>query len=296
MKTSLKKIGEPKPNKAIPHFPSGFHSSPKSLKAAMHAMNPPLIESWVLAHTEEIDNMIWKEECQGITTDGDFWYIISNNEDKRALYKYRLDFSASSTLEFPEEHHIGQPAFGNGKIFVPVEGEVAKVWVVNTSLVSQGIFDLGGNPPPQGGGNPWCAFHPWNGFLYSSTFDNVDRVFAYDPNNNFAFQGELRLQGNVVNSVQGGCFSKNGHLYLTSDSTEDIRAYSAFNGAFLGSCKVPYDKSTLEAEEMEGIALGHIIHSGNVVTFVHVIILDNDWPSGDEVFFKHYAVPDENVI
>jgi hypothetical protein len=47
---------------------------------------------------------------------------------------------------------------------------------------------------------------------------------------------------------------------------------------------------------MEGIALGHIIHSGNVSTFVHVIILDNDCPSGDEVFFKHYAVPDENVI
>ena len=82
------------------------------------------------------------------------------------------------------------------------------------------------NPPPQGGGNPWCALNLMgNGFLIIvSIFDGVDSVFAYDPNNNFAFEGELRLQGNVVNRVQGGCFSKNGHLYLTSDSTEDIRA------------------------------------------------------------------------
>ena len=72
----------------------------------MHAINPPLIESWVLAHTYTIENKIWTEECQGITTDGNFWYVVSNNEDKRALYKFPLDFSASSTLVFPEEHHI----------------------------------------------------------------------------------------------------------------------------------------------------------------------------------------------
>jgi len=28
-----------------------------------------------------------------------------------------------------------------------------------------------------------------------------------------------------------------------------------------------------------------------VATHVHVILLDNDWPDDDDVYFKHYRVP-----
>ncbi|MGH9975512.1 MAG: hypothetical protein ACRD8Z_06710 [Nitrososphaeraceae archaeon] len=97
-----------------------------------------------------------------------------------------------------------------------------------------------------------------------------------------------------INKVQGGCFSKNGHLYLTSDDTEDIRGYSNLNGKFLGSCNVDYDKS--DDEEMEGLALGHITYPDGVSSFVHVIILDNDDLSKDDVYFKHFTVPDPSVL
>ena len=160
---------------------------------------------------------------------------------------------------------------------------------------------------------PWCAINPWNGLLYSSktgepptwdgeTFtwvdnDPVNEVYCYDPlDNNFGFRGSLTLLGKPLHQVSGGCFSKNGHLYLVSDYTEDIHAYSAFNGAFLGSCHVPYDKGGIAQEEMEGITLGHIIHADGVSTDVHVLILDNEGISRDDVYLKNFAVPDPSVI
>jgi hypothetical protein len=130
----------------------------------------------------------------------------------------------------------------------------------------------------------------------SSSFDNVDRVYAYDPNQNFAYKGDLRLQGGVVNRVQGGCFSNHGHLYLTSDSTKEIRAYSALNGAFLGAHGVPYAKGGVDQEEMEGITILHWYAAGGISTHVHVVILDNDATNKDDVFLKHFTVPDPNVV
>jgi hypothetical protein len=134
-------------------------------------------------------------------------------------------------------------------------------------------------------------------FLYSSNFDGVDRVHAYDPKNGFLYKGALRLQGPPVGGVQGGVFSANGHLYLTSDvfvgqgATQDIRAYSALNGAFLGSCHVPYSPGDLDAEEMEGLA----IWADPLWGHIHVVILDND-VSGDDVMLKHFVVPDVSVL
>lgn len=298
---SLKKIGEPEPNKPIPPFPSGFHSSPQSLKAAMHAMNYPLIESWTCDQIDNFANKDWTEECQGITTDGNFWYIVSNNNEKRAIYKFSLDFNIINLAVYPEEHHIGHPAFGNGKIYVPVEPDKAgnipaRVWVLDTNLNSFGTFELGGNVKPQRGKMPWYAVNPWNGCLYSSVFDGVNRVYAYDPNNLFSYVGELSIQGDTVNGIQGGCVSINGKLYPSSDSTKNLLAYSIFNGAFLGSCIIPDDEGLPHKDEIEGLTIGQISHSGRSPTYMHVIVLDNDWFNRDDVDMMHFTVPDPSII
>lgn len=301
LKNSLEKIGEPEPNSVYKPIPSGFHSSPRSLKATIKAMDPPLIENWALAHVDNFYNEDWTEECQGIVTDGNFWYLVSNNNEKRAIYKFSLDFNiVGAVAVYTEGHHIGHPAFGNGKIYVPVEppdeDDNARVWVLDTELISLGVFDLGENTedrhPP--GKMPWCAVNPWNSYLYSSVSSGVGSISAYDPNNSFSFKGTLSIEGEQVDKVQGGCFSKNGHLYLTSEETEDIRGYSALNGKFLGSYKVDYNKS--DDEEMEGLTLGHITHANGISSYVHVIILDNDTLSNDDVYFKHFTVPDPLIL
>jgi len=121
LRDSLKKLGEPKPNQAIPAIPSGFYSCPQSLMAAIRAMDPPLMENWTKVHVDSFYNEDWGESDEGITTDGNFWYLVSNNEDKRAIYKYSLDSGFIGSAASPINQHIGHPAYWDGKIYVPVE-------------------------------------------------------------------------------------------------------------------------------------------------------------------------------
>ncbi len=323
LREGLLKIGEPRPGRSVGALPGGFDSFPKSLKAAMHAMNPPLIENWTMAHVDNFVNQDWTEECQGLTTDGKSWFVVSNNHDLRAIYKFGLNFELISLKEFPEHSedyedpndlHIGTPAYHEGKIFVPVEaaGHLPRVWVLDTNLTALPLRNLGNDKPPKQGSFSWCAINPWNGLLYSSNFGNrphldeslelvdddpVNEIYCYDPIN-FAAKENLTLTlDGSLHEIQGGVFSRNGHLYLTSNFTEDIRVYSAFNGVFLGSRNVPYHSSLLGgAEEMEGIALININHLDGTSTHVHVMILDNDLINRDDVLLKNYAVPDPTVL
>jgi hypothetical protein len=321
LRESLRKIGEPKPGKAIPAFRSGFHSAPESLKAAMHAMNPPLIEGWLSFHEGIFENLEWTEECQGITTDGNSFYVVKNKKDEndwdiRAVYKFSREFTLLGRTLFPHENHIGSPTYYSGRIYVPIDGTTS-IWILDTNLNDRGIFELGKNENGsflQPGSVPWCAINPWNGYLYSSIAGDdeasafgVDRVYAYDlSGNKFAFMGELPLEGGIMHRVQSGCFSKNGHLYLAADSYSqdgqllnggEIRSYSALNGAFLGSLRLLYDRRYWpgEAEELECIWIDHWTHDGGDSTYVHVLILDNDG-NQDDVFLRHYTVPDPTLI
>lgn len=293
MLASLKKIGEPRPGKPIPALRSGFHSAPSSVRAALRAMNSPGIAEWGRVSTREFDNETWTEECQGLTSDGQFWFVSSNNEDHRAIHKFTLGFKHLGSATFPSElgSHIGAPDFRNGTVFAPAEPTL-RVLMFDTSpqFVGSAALTKGSLSQVPQTHMSWCAINPWNGLLYSSDFDNVDRVHAYDPANNFGFEKSLVLEGGAVNGVQGGVFSGNGHLYLASDASQEIRAYSALNGAFLGSRKLDYSKSFDEAEELEGLALLPIVVNG-IPAQVHVLILDNDLTNDDDVFLQHFMVP-----
>ena len=318
LKQSLKKINYPKLGKSIPAIPNGFHSFPRSLKSAMHSMNPPLIDSWYPMFESKFENREWTEECQGITSDGQSFYVVKNKNadndwDIRAVYKFSRKFKLLQRTIYPDIHHIGSPDYYNGKIYVPIDGTTS-IWILDTNLFDKGIFELGKNKDGQllqQASVPWCAINPWNGLLYSSKFgeepyydenftmvdnDPVTEIHCYDPDKKFEYKETLKLSGEPLHRVQGGYFSKNGHLYLLSDFTEDISAYSALDGSFLGSVNVPYDRSPWpgEAEEAESIWMDHWMH-GEISSYIHVMILDND-ANPDDVFLKHYVVPDPTVI
>jgi len=281
------------------YFAQNLRLSALRVLADPSAWNPQM-NGWSLVADQEFDNLQFTEECQGLTTDGSSWLLTSNNEDFRGVHRRSLDFKshlANAALPAGAGSHPGDPDFdpATGRLYIPVETK-PNVWVLNKQLQTIMVAHLGGKvAPPQGGSMPWCAINPWNGWLYSSIYgepgeSKVDRVYAYDPANQFTHVATLVLGGPPLQEVQGGCFSARGHLYLTSGVSGRIHAYDSMDGTPLGSAVVPYKPGGVDQEEMEGIALGHLIHGNGSHSWVHVVILDNDL-NGDDVFLKHFSVP-----
>lgn len=302
LRESLKKIGEPRLFRPIRWIPSEFDSFPQSLRLAVNAMNSPRMENWTSdpIHIDSFYDQDWTQECQGIATDGNFWYIVSNKENKKAVYKFSLDFNLTKVIVWPhnqpQDQHLGHPALWNGSIYVPVEpldpNETARVWQLNTDLTTSETFDLGYTKERKPIGKmPWCAINPWNSLLYSSTSFDVEHVCAYNPKKSFAFKSKLQIKGVKIDEVQGGFFSDNGHLYLSSSASVDIRGYSALNGKFLGSFPLKYG----QGDEIEGLCITSFTNSDGITSYVHVIILDNAG-NNDNVFVNHFSVPDASVL
>ncbi len=140
---------------------------------------------------------------------------------------------------------------------------------------------------------PWVAVDPTNGTLYTSQFGDpgIKKVFRFDTSLNFLKVIYLSLP---VQRVQGGSISPNGRLFLSSDSSYDIRMFALSNGQFLGSLSIAVDPSS--DEEVEGVAYHDLtLPSGSYGdteippscrSQVHVVLLDNDFWSGDDVYFR----------
>lgn len=154
------------------------------------------------------------------------------------------------------------------------------------------------NDKSEQGHVPWCAINPWDGFLYTSTFDNVTFINGYsfdESTSTFVYKKSIELR-KTSNGVQGGCFSKNGHLILSSNSTNDIRCYSVLNGVFLGSVAIQKENGILYSQEVEGVTTRENITYNKVFAQIHVILLENEEHSGDDIYFKHYSVPNPEFL
>ncbi|MFB9733430.1 hypothetical protein [Ornithinimicrobium kibberense] len=71
-------------------------------------------------------------------------------------------------------------------------------------------------------------------------------------------------------------------------------ASSTLNGAYRGSAPVQKDAGSFEG--VEGITIWKDVSYGGQPTQVHVILLDNDWPDGDDAYFKHHRVPTAQTL
>jgi hypothetical protein len=68
------------------------------------------------------------------------------------------------------------------------------------------------------------------------------------------------------------------------------------NGAFFGSCPVDYDPSFTVAEEMEGFTFFTRTNEHGELSYVHVLILDNDLLSDGDIRIIHFTTPFPAVI
>jgi hypothetical protein len=281
-------------------FPNSFQTAPNSLRTFIEAMDSPRIENWRYLHKKEFANTGWSEEFQGLSHDSNCWYF----SNKSTVIKFNLQMQKLSETGIPHEfasrgyNHYGDCDFYNGNLYIPLE-DLSKnltplilVFDSNLNLVRFGKLS------PQIDA-PWCAVHPWNKQLYScpdtgvisvlnaydlATFNLTSQIKIYDPNGN----------PESLRSIAGGCFSPRGRLYLTSNHSEDIRCYSMLNGKILGRKKISYSKGFSEYEEMEGLTIWDLRTRGD--GNIHIAILDNDYPSQDDLFLYHFESDDPQLI
>jgi hypothetical protein len=280
-------------------------------------MLTPHPEQWVQAK-EGFHDEHWTEEVQGVTWDGHHFYFSANDEGKpgshpRAIYRFLGGGNVETVLELDGNYgeHLGALDFFGGKLYCAMESpaSVAKgVLEVDAGSGSVLTFtalknEHGGHSPQAS--MPWCAINPWNQLLYSSeSADNAPTSFvrAYDPANDYRNvpAADIHLDPHPARTVQGGCFSPHGHLYLATDQRDPndtryklLRAYSAFNGAFLGAARV---LALEENQELEDVCYAPITLDG-VAVQIHVVLLENiNSLDSDNIFFKHFSAPNPGAV
>lgn len=258
---------------------------------ALRSLRSPRIEEWKIVSRRELANAKCSRRPNGIAFDGSSWFIAANGTGDAfkggGLYKIGIQDLKVVHAEFPTSGvHFGGMDFYGGYLYVAV-GE-REIWVVDAALKAPRKFRLPkeGHPGPD---VPWCSINPLNGLLYTSPFNGVDQLYAYDPADGFAYRGALKLKHAPFGGVQGACFTNAGHVYLISDTfkyahpenpTGHLMAFSSVIGDFLGALPLPNDPSLLEQEEAEDLVMAPISYDGRTAA-LHLLINDNDVGSND---------------
>ncbi len=257
----------------------------------------------------EYENRSWTRECQGVTSDGSYWYISSNNEDARGVHRFAMDMTHRTfvSLAGAGGDHLGDIDYHDGSLYCAMERPrllvvlpTARFEVPDAGVSVVELEGSDGGAPPQGNSMPWCAVHR-NGLLYSSGFgreaDPVRVVHAYRRGDGGAYrhvpEKDIVLDTEVTR-IQGGCFSANG-LLLSSDATDDIIAFGLTptqSGGMSGAAlhREPIRKESRRHEEVEGIAYLENCRFAGELSNVHLILLDNDFADRDDIFFKHFRI------
>lgn len=257
-------------------------------------------------------DIAWGEECQGLANSSDHWYI----SQKEKLWKFPVthDLSPSTasavTTGIPDSlaragyNHFGDPDFHNGSLFVPLEGrQPCRIVVFDAGLRFLAHAGLG-----EQGHASWCAINPADGLLYSSEFDGVESLLGYrwllgGGSLTLTFVRRLPLLDAAgrpmrINRIQGGAFSRtSGLFYLVSDtgSSGGLYAFDASTGKLIQRTSIGYSPGSPNYQELEGLTIWDL-DSGrapNIRGQVHVVLIENDVTSVDDVWIKHFRVPHE---
>ncbi len=253
-------------------------------------MTDPGVGSWTktgVAFSSE--NTAWSEEAQGMATGGVAWYLVSNGE--KTLRK-RLNGSWVGSVSIPwgvAGGHVGAPGVYDGWVYVPVQGPHG-VWKIRTDLTSPQWFPINNNGQDM---LPWCAVNPLNGRLYTSLYPTPTSLMAFDrltlqrrPEDDIALKpGPLHLD-----KVQGAVFTPNGRVILVRWSFNAVFCFSALTGHCFGA------KEISGMSEFESVAVRDWTYGNGAKASVHILELDNDWPSGDDCYLHGFSVPQPGLL
>lgn len=262
----------------------------------------------------------WTEELQGVTHNDDHWFITQKNR----LWKIPVSVDLNSDIDgddaargiftapIPPEiadnyNHFGDLDFNNGYLFIGTEDTSGEhnarivCFDANTlEFIGSALLN------EQGTYAPWCAINAADGFLYSSSFDDVTALFVYTfsvADNNFTLS--LHHMAPLINDdgepyelsgIQGGVFSFEDNintLYLSSNAgdTRGVQIFDWPDGKRIQEIFIDFDIFTIW-EEIEGITYWDIPNdlAPGIKGQLHVLELDNDIDRDDIKCFKHYSL------
>jgi hypothetical protein len=252
----------------------------------------------------------WAEHIQGVAHARGCWFITQDDR----MWRFPVDLDRAHAHEThpavsgvgipePDIDHLGDCAVHRGVLYVAMEGgPVARVGRFDLDLEFQWSAPL----PAQGSSCPWCAIDPRTGLLYSSTFD-PDHLSVYQEvtgEDRFAFQHLrdvplLTDDGEplTLERVQGGAFSSQGHLYLTSDCRNGgISGVDVATGRRRLHVPIPFEPGWPDNEVIEGLTLVDLdgADAAWLRGMLHVLVLSIRPQESDRIWLRHYDTPDDS--
>jgi len=233
----------------------------------------------------KIEKERWLPYPQGLAWDGSYWYFSTSHWGEfNDLYKLDREGNVilkrgnaiPSFLIKDDYDHIGDLDYWNGKLYIPIEHKpVLDGLRINATFA---VYDSQLNFTGEWFKTsqfhaPWCAIDPETGYLYSSEWNDVNVLYAYDLENGDKLVKKIHLDKGL-SRVQGGDFYQ-GYLYLCLDDLhKDICKIDPKNGKVVGTIptKIP--------EEMEGLTL-HLTNLG----FIHFVA--GHYPVEDAGYLYH---------
>ncbi len=258
------------------------------------------------------------DDVQGVTHDGAHWYFTQTYKIWKVPVGVALHQDLSShplvAVHDAEDDiepfdHLGDPAHYGGYLVVPLQGQSPKALAFfkasDLSYVGQATIPFADAA--------WCAIDA-GGRVYMSSYDEKpDRMLEFEVGWSLLseqVQVDLRaehaltdLAGAPVHlqAPQGGDFSTDGRwLYYVGSVAPswvggiqvfDTTTWEWIEHSELSSGLFQYYYGELEGDEPEGICVWDLDggQAPNIAGQMHVLTLDNDFPSADEIWFKHYT-------
>jgi hypothetical protein len=194
----------------------------------------------------------------------------------------------------PGVDHLGDAEVHRDRLYVAMEGtDPARVGMFDLDLTFTGSAAV----TAQGDSCPWCAVNPHDGLLYSSPFD-TDRLCAYEriaDGDSFVLRHHHDVpladqDGTPLRHerVQGGAFTDEGHLYLSSDHpTGGIHGIDVTTGQRL--VHRPLTLSS-ESEVVEGLTIADLADRPEpwLQGLVHVLVLRRRDQQTDKASLVHF--------
>jgi hypothetical protein len=287
-------------------------------------VSDPWLDGWreVGVPVQEI-HTDFAESAQGVATDGERWFILSNravvglmrkisapaaifgrNRNTRRVGVY--DAGGTKLKEIaPDEHiwaelvrrnmgavaeeaiHFGAPAWARDTLLVPTQ-RPSGVWVLADDLTRQ---DWWPDPLPEWPERySWIDLEPRSGLLFTSLHRHPRQLQALEwetLRRVAAADVTLELTDPALDRVQGGAFTGDRVVLTSSTGRGQVFSHSAIDGRCLGV------REFSDYVEMEGIAI-RTCRVGGQDADVHILDAGTHyWPFirwGDNFSVRSYAV------
>lgn len=232
---------------------------------------------------------------QGITTDGEYYYTSGSmtglgvaglskwDADTMELCVKNYDAIPENYKNEYKSDHIGGISYYNGLIYAAVENKAEDFPLIVTydarSLKVKDIYEVSGEYLPDG--IPWCAVDSDNGYIYTSQFNVVEYIVAFDLET-LEFSHLIPLSQKILR-IQGGEYY-DGKLYLSNDAAnsnnDSVYTVDVSTGDVSKLCT--RSLPSVAGNESEDLTVFPMPDG----TLIHV--LDYDKTIG--VYLRHYSV------